>query len=126
MTRFQVYHPNHAILGGERHSQFGTHIGHSWNVSGILGYVVNQKRLTKLNGLPSHSFAYFDSRAFSELLRVSHLKAEAQFLSLLVEEKNGENFIVNDSADDFGDAARRGIQVERRRHDIGDLQQQRI
>ena len=121
MPCLQVDHANHPVLGGKRHRQLRAHVRHGSDVSGILRDIVDQNRLSKLNCLPRDAFADFDSGAFSELLRISNLKTETQLLSLLVQEQNGEDFVVDDLAHDLSDATQSGIQIERRRHHVGYL-----
>ncbi len=82
--------------------------------------------MPQLGGLSGDSFAHLDARALGKLRRVAHLKAKAQFLSLFVQQKNGEDFIVDDFAHHLRDAAQSRIQVERRRQNIGNFQQQRL
>src|ERR1051326_5001300 len=113
---------NHAILGDERDGQFRSHIGNGFDISRILGDVVDQNGLAQLSSKPGNAFTDFDASAVSEFLRIADLKAESQVLRLLIEQQDGENFVVDDLADDFGDATDGRVQVERRGQDVGNVE----
>ena len=50
-------------------------------------------------------------------------EAEVKLLRLFVQQQYAENFVINDSAHEFRDAVKRGVEVEGRVDDIGDLEQ---
>src|SRR5437764_11638353 len=51
---------------------------------------------------------------------------EVEFLGLFIQQKNAENLIIDDFADEFGDPAQSGVQVECGVHHIGDFEQKRL
>ncbi len=67
-----------------------------------------------------------DPSAIGILPRIADLKTEAQLLRALVQQKDGEDFVVDDLANQFGDPAQGGVEVERGIDHVGDFQQQWI
>ena len=89
-------------------------------------HIVNQNRLSQLGCLSRDSLADLDPAALGKFRRISHLKAEPQFLGFFVEQKNRKNLVVDDFADDLGDPAHGRIQVERRGQHVRHVEQQRL
>ena len=85
-----------------------------------------EHRLPQLRGLAGDSLADFDAAPLGEFRRIADLEAEAQLLRLLVEQQNREDLVVDDLADNFGDAAHGRIQIKRGRQHIGHVEQQRL
>ena len=65
-----------------------------------------------------------DAQALGNLGRITHLKTDVEFLARLVEQQDGEDFVVDDLADEFGDAAKRGFEIERGVDDVRHFEQQ--
>src|SRR5690242_21610142 len=57
---------------------------------------------------------------------MANLKADAQLLRLLVEQQDGEYFVVNDATYQLGYALERGLEVERGIDRVGHFQQERF
>src|SRR6266576_5089688 len=126
LARLDVDHSDHSVLGDQRNGQLRTYVWDALDVAGILTNVIDQHGLTRLRGDASDALADFDPAAFSEFGRIADLKAEAHLLRLFVQQKNGENFVINDLADDFCYTAQGGVQIERRRQHVGYVEQQRL
>src|ERR1700689_1214515 len=126
LARLDVDDADDAILGNQRNGQLRADIGNALDVARILGNIFNQNRLPQLRCLPGDSFANLDAAALGKFRRISDLKAKTEFLRLFVEQKNGEDFVIDDLADHLGDPAHSRIQIERSREDVGDVQQQRL
>src|SRR5215469_15432967 len=126
LAALDVDDPNHAILGNQRDCQLRADIGNGLNVSRIFADIVNQYGLSRLSGQSGYAFAHLDSGPIGKFRRVSRLETEPKLLSLLVEQEDGKNLVVDYLADDFGDPAQRGVEVERCGEHVGDIKQQRL
>ena len=93
---------------------------------GSVGNVANQHRFTALRRDARHPFAHFDAQPLRHFRRITHLKPEAQFLRLLVEQQDGENLVINDFAHQFRHPPQRSVQIERGVDHVSHFQQQRL
>ena len=123
---FDVDNADQAILDDQRDSEFRMHVGNRLNVKLLARYIVNQLRLPRLSRAAGNPLAYFYPNALGYFGRVSDLEAHIQFLPLLVEQENGEDFVVDDLADEFGDATESSFEIERSVNDVGHLEQKRL
>ena len=62
---------------------------------------------------PGDALADFDADALGDLRRMSHLEADAQLLRLLVQQQDGEDFVVDEALQHLGHALQQSVQVER-------------
>src|SRR5579864_6073202 len=125
-SRLDIDYADDTVLGHQRDGQFRTDVWHRFDIPRVLRHIINQDRLAELRRLPDYSLAHFDPAAFGKFRRIPDLKAKPQFLCFFVEKQNSENFVIDDFADDLGDAAHSRIQIERRGQCIGDVEQQRL
>ncbi len=54
------------------------------------------------------------------------MKAHVKFLALFIEQKNGKDFVVDDLAHQFGDAAQGSLEIERGIDDVRHFEQERF
>src|SRR5438270_12456248 len=104
LTRLDIDYADDAVLGDQRNGQLGADVGDSLNVAGVLSDIVDEHGLARLGGLASDSLSYFDAAAVGELRWIANLEAETQFLSLLIQQKDGKNLVINDPANHLGHA----------------------
>ena len=95
LPRFQINHPDHAVLGDQRHCEFGAHVRDSGDIGWIVGNVVDQNRLPQLRRAPGYPFSHLEPCPFSKVGRIACLKPEFQLLCLLIQEENCEDFVVD-------------------------------
>src|SRR5215813_7112195 len=98
LFRINIEHTDHFVLDDQRNREFGVDIGYHSDVARICGDVVDQNRLASLGGDTSDSLTYLHSGPVSDFLGVANLKADAEFLRSFIQEKDGEDFEINDFA----------------------------
>jgi hypothetical protein len=123
-ARLQIDHANHAILHDQRNGKLGAYVRNGLDIAVFLGDVLDQHGLPELRGAPGDPLAYFDSDPVGIFSGIARLETEAQLLSLLVEQKDGENFVIDDLANEFRHPPEGGVEVERGIDHVGDFQQQ--
>ena len=77
----------------------------------------------RLHCLSGHALSDLDANALGHLRRMSHLKTDAQLLRLLVQQQDGEDFVVDEALQHLGHALQQRVEVERGVDRVGDLQQ---
>jgi hypothetical protein len=87
---------------------------------------MDQNCFAPLSRDSSHSFSYFDVETLRHFRRVTHLEAKSEILRLFMKQKDCENLVVDDFANQFRHPAQGGIEVERGINDIRDFEQKRI
>ena len=75
---------------------------------------------------PGYALPDLDAGAVCILARIADLEAEAQLLRALVQQKDGEDFVIDDLANQFGDPAQGRVEVERGVDHVGDFEEQGI
>src|SRR5947207_1530837 len=123
LGRLNVDDADYAILDDQRYGELRPHIRNCRNVTRIGRDISDQDRLTALRSGACNPFAYLDTNTFSGFKRMPETEAEVKLLRLFVQQQYAENFVINDSAHEFRDAVKRGVEVEGRVDDIGDLEQ---
>src|ERR1019366_122811 len=121
-----VDHANHPVLDDQRDGEFRVHVGQGLNVEIFLRRIGDQYGLPSLGRASGYALAHFHAQAVGDLLRISHMEAYVQFLTVFVEQQDGENFVVNNLADQFRHAPQRGFQVERGVDYVGHFEQERV
>ena len=77
----------------------------------------------RLHGAPGDPLPNLNADALGDLGRMADLKAHAQLLRLLVQQQDGEDFVVDEALEHLGYALQQSVQVERGVDRVGDLQQ---
>ena len=85
----------------------------------VLGDVVDAERAALQRGLADDTLAHLDASAF-DLGCVTDLEAHPEFLGAVVDEEDGEDAVVDDGADEVGDAVHQGVEVERGVEGVGE------
>ncbi len=123
---FQVHDADEAVLGDEGDGQLGAHVGIGGDVEVRGGDVVEEDGLAGERDLTHNTFADGNAGAL-DLGRVADLEAHAQIVRALIKEKNGEDAIRDEGANELGCAGKKGLQVERgvervgETHEVGDV-----
>ncbi len=99
-----------------------SHVGIGVDVVGGLGYVVYQYGLAPLRSLSYYSVAHADAHPF-RFRRVTDLEAHAQIVGAVVEQQDGEDAVIDDSARKVGGALEQRLQIERGVERIRELQE---
>ena len=71
-------------------------------------------------GLPDYATAEFDAHPL-DLGGVADLEAHPEVLGAVVDEEDGEDFVVDDGADEIGDAMHEGVEVEGGVEGVGEV-----
>src|SRR5208283_372229 len=125
-TSLQVDHADHAVLDNQRDGQLGLHVGQSLDVVIGEGCIGDEHGLASLGGAAGHPLANFHAQPFGDFWGIADLKADVELLALLIEQEDREDFIVDDFADQFGNAPKGGFKIERGVDHVGDLEQKRF
>ena len=111
------------VLDDERDGELGTHVGIGVDVVLGLGDVFDEERLTLEGGLADDAFTELDAHPL-DLSRVADLEAHAQVLRTVVDEEDGEDFVVDDGADEVGDAVHEGVEVKCGVESVGEVMEE--
>src|SRR5205807_608136 len=123
LGRFYVDDPNDPVLGDQRDSQFGAHMRNRCDVRGFLGDIVYQDGPALLDRSPGDPLSDLHPDPFRHVRGVTNLKSEPQLLSALIQEQNGEDFIVNNALYHLGHALEQCVQFQRGIENVRDLYQ---
>ena len=85
-----------------------------------FGDVFDEDGFALEGGLAHDAAADLDAHALS-LGGVAYLEAHAEVLGAVVDEEDGEDAVVDDGADEVGDAVHEGIEVEGGVEGVGEL-----
>ena len=119
----QVEHANDLVLDDERDGQLGAHGGVGVDVVFELADVLDEDRLALQRGLPDDAAAQLDADAL-DVRRVAGLEAHPQLVGAIVDQENGEDAVVDDGADEVGDAVQQRVQIERGVEGIGEADEE--
>src|SRR5208283_4871833 len=95
-----------------------------WNVGGIVLDVIYENRTPRLRRPAHDALAHLDSQASDQFAGMAEAEMHAQLLCLLVEEKNGEDLVINGALDDLRDTGQQLIEIERGIELLADLDHQ--
>src|SRR5215472_1217426 len=123
---FKVHHADHPVLVDQRHCQLRVNPGNGFNVFRLFADVGHQDGATLFSCTARHAFAHLDPDSFGDFRRMADLKAEAQLLCALIQQQDGEDFVVDDPLYDLGYPLQQRVQVERRVEDVRDFNQKRF
>src|SRR5262249_55510563 len=101
----------------------------TWNGFNVLGFftdVVHQDGASLFGSTAGHAFTDFDTDSLSHFRRVADLKAEAQLLCALIEQKDGENLVVDDPLHHLSHTLHQRIEVERGVEHVSHFNQKRF
>ena len=115
-----------AVLDDQRNRELGMNVGQRFDVEVFARDVGDQLRLARLGGAPGDALTNLHANALGDFGRIADLKTDVEFLALFIEQENGEDLVVDDLANKFGDAAQGGLQVERGVDDVGHFEQKRF
>ena len=100
------------VFDDEGDGQFGADVGVGVDVVFGVGDVFDSRtELALQGGLADDAVAEFDAHAL-DLGGVAGLEAHAELVGAVVEEEDGEDAVVDDGADEVGDAVHEGVEVE--------------
>ncbi len=126
LLAFKVHDADEAVFGDQRDGQFGADSGVDGDVVLRGGDVVEEDGLAGEGDLADDSGADGEAGAL-DLGGVADLEPHAEFVGAVVEEKNGEDAVMDDGTDELGGADEEGLQVEggaesfRQLRQIGDV-----
>ncbi len=96
LVGFHIDHADDFVLGDQRHRQLGTNAGRGVDEVLLRRNVVDQHGFALLHRSSGYSLADLDADALGDLRRMTNLEANAQLLGLLVQQQDGEDFVVDD------------------------------
>ena len=108
------------VLDDERDGEFGADVGVGVDVVVEPGDVFDEEGLALQRGLADDAAAEFDAHAL-DLGGVADLEAHAEVFGAVVDEEDGEDFVVDDGADEVGDAVHEGVEVEGGVEGVGEV-----
>ena len=79
-----------------------------------------------MRGYASDSVTNLDANSVGNLSRMSRLKPDAKLLGFFVQQQDGEDFVIDDLADQFRHAPESGVEVKSGVDDISDLEKKRF
>jgi hypothetical protein len=120
LLALKIQDADEAILGDQWDSKFGADVGVGGNVAFHLGDVVDEHGLSRKGDLADYAFAEREAHAL-RFRRVTDLKTHPHFVGAVVDEKDREDAVGNDGADELGGAVEQGLQIERGVEGVGDL-----
>ncbi len=85
--------------------------------------VFDQDRLALQRGLADDAAAELDAHAL-DLGGVAGLEAHPELVGAVVDEQDGEDAVVDDGADEVGDAMHQGVEVERGVERVGEAEEE--
>src|SRR5215468_3065497 len=88
--------------------------------------IAHQDRLRSLSSDTGNTLAELYAHSFRNIVGITEAKADSQVLRLLIDQKNGKYFVINDFADQFRHPAQGGIEIERGIHHVCDFEQKRF
>ncbi len=108
------------VLDDERDGELGADVGVGVDVVVGFGDVLDEDGLALEGGLADDAAAELDAHAF-DLGGVADLEAHAEVFGAVVEEEDGEDAVVDDGADEVGDAVHEGVEVEGGVEGVGEV-----
>lgn len=108
------------VLDDERDGEFGADVGVGVDVVLGLGDVFDEEGFALEGGLAGDAVAKLDTDAF-DLGGVADLEAHSEVFGAVVDEEDGEDFVVDNGADQVGDAMHEGVEVERGVEGVGEF-----
>ena len=102
---------NDLVLDDERDSEFGADVGVRVDIVFSLGDVFNEEGLAVQRCLAYDAATEFDAHAFN-LSAVADLEAHTEVFGAVVNQEYGEDFVIDDGADEVGDPMHKGVEVE--------------
>jgi hypothetical protein len=85
--------------------------------------VFDEERFAEQRGLAGDAAAQLDAHAF-DLGGVADLEAHTQILGALVDQEDGEDSVVDDGADEIGDAVHEGVEVKCGVESVGEVMEE--
>ena len=99
-------------------------VGDGREVKTFLGRIVHQDRLPSLCRASSHALTHFHAQAVRDFGRIPDVETKIQLLTLLIQQQDGKNFVVDDFTHEFRHPLECGFKVERGIHHVGDFKQE--
>jgi len=99
------------VLDDEGDGELGADVRVGVDVVFSIGYVFDEDGLALEGGLAGDASAQLDAHAL-DFGGVADLEAHAELFGAVVEEEDGEDLVVDDGADEVGDAVHQGVEVE--------------
>ena len=118
--RLKVDDADDLVLDDERDGQLGADVGVGVDVVFGSRDVFDEERFALERCLADDAVAEFDAHAL-DLSGVADLEAHAKIFGAIVDEEDGEDFVVDDGADEIGDAVHEGVEIEGGVEGVGEL-----
>ncbi len=104
LGRFDVDDADDAVLDDERNGQLGADAGEALRCrTAYLRTSFTRIGSRFCDSLPGDAFADLHARLFDRFGCVADGEADAQFLRLFVQQQDGENLVIDDATNQFGD-----------------------
>ena len=92
----------------------------------FFGDIIHQNCGAFLYGTAGHTFADFNANPLRYFRKVADLEAEAQLLGTLIQQKNGENFVVNDPLHHLSHTLQQRVKIKRGVEHVRNFNQKRL
>jgi len=99
------------VLDDERDGKLRSNVGVGADVVLVLGDIFNKDGGAVEGGLAYHPLATLDA-ATLDLRGVTGLEAHAELVVAVIDEEDGEDAVVDDGANEVGDAMHEGVEIE--------------
>src|SRR5260370_11448243 len=116
----EVDYADDLVLDEERDCEVGEDVGMGVDVVVSFGDVFDEEGFALQRGLADDAATKLDAHAL-DLAGVTDLEAHAEVFGAVVEEEDGEDFVVDDGADEVGYAVHEGVEVEGGVEGVGEL-----
>src|SRR5882757_8605352 len=116
----EVEYADDFVLDDERDREFGADVGVGVDVVVGFGDVFDEEGFALERRLADDAAAELDAHAL-DFAGVTDLEAHAEIFGAVVEEEDGEDFVVDDGADEVGDTVHEGVEIEGGVEGVGEL-----
>ena len=123
LVGLDIDHADDFVLGNQRNRQLRSHARRGVDEVLFRRNVVDQHGLAPLYRLSGHALADLDANPLGDLRRMSHLKADAKLLGLLVQQQNRKDLVVDEALQHLRDALQQRVQVQRGVDCVGHLEE---
>ena len=123
LVGLDIDHADDFVLRDQRNRQLRSHARRGVDEVLFRRNIVDQYGFAPLHRLSGHALADLDANSLGDLRRMSHLKADAKLLRLLVQQQNRKDLVVDEALQHLRDALQQRVQVQRGVDRIGHLEE---
>src|SRR6266571_1268725 len=123
LRAFNIEHSDDAVLADQWNRKFGTRVLDRFDVSRVLPHITDNNGCALHRCGAGDAVAELDTQVLHELRRVSNRKPKIEILLLIIDQKDREDLVWNDSIRQLGDLLQQLIKIENGSDLVVDLYQ---